>query len=174
MRKHLLNLKIKSWFKIGNFGKTILVRGGFMFTRKKSLVKRKSFYITLVAILGIGYLFNSLLTSVEEEPANNNISTNVEKNVEENDYNEDNNFQNNNLNSDNNVQINQSSEYYLVKESDGLIKVYQYDKDGKENLLRTTDICFSLLSEEDQELFLEGVVKKTEDELLELLQDFES
>ncbi|WP_312091219.1 hypothetical protein [Aminipila sp.] len=154
-----------------------------MFTRKKSLVKRKEFYIALVAILGIGYLMSSLLMSPGDEKENQNISANVKQTVEQkmnnkdiDDNEEDNDIvsENNTLNSDNNVQENQLGEYYLVKESDGIIKVYQYDKKGKEHLLRSTDILYSLLSEDDQELFSEGVEIKTEDELLELLQDFES
>ncbi|QHI73753.1 hypothetical protein [Aminipila terrae] len=149
-----------------------------MFTRKKSLVKRKEFYITLVAILGVGYLMCSLLISPKETPESENISTNVNQTVkqsndkpddEKNDVSEI-----NDEDSDNNVQENQSGEYYLVKESDGIIKVYQYDENGKESLLRTTDIVFSMLSEDDQELFSKGVVVKTESELLDLLQDFES
>ncbi|MBE6033925.1 MAG: hypothetical protein E7222_04410 [Clostridiales bacterium] len=154
-----------------------------MFTRKKSLVKRKEFYIALVAILGIGYLMSSLLMSPGDEKENQNISANVKQTVEQkmnnkdiDDNEEDNDIvsENNTLNSDNNVQENQLGEYYLVKESDGIIKVYQYDKNGKEHLLRSTDILYSLLSEDDQELFSEGVEVKSEDELLELLQDFES
>lgn len=148
-----------------------------MFTRKKSLIERKGFYIALVAILGVGYLITSLLTSPEEPTESKNISANVNQTVKQNNNESEKASEKNNLNSDNienNVQENQSSEYYLVKESDGIVKVYQYDKNGKENLLRTTDILFSLLSEEDQNLFSEGVVVKTENELLELLQDFES
>lgn len=148
-----------------------------MFTRKKSLIERKGFYITLVAILGIGYLVTSLLSSPEGTIESENISTNVNQTVKQNNMEKDKVSENSNLNSDNNdnnVQENQSSEYYLVKESDGVIKIYQYDKNGVENLLRTTDILFSLLSEEDQKLFSEGVVVKSENELLELLQDFES
>ncbi|MHC1722290.1 MAG: hypothetical protein AB9836_03680 [Aminipila sp.] len=154
-----------------------------MFTRKKSLIERKGFYITLVAILGIGVLITSLLSSPEDATENENISANVNQTVKQNNTVKQNDIENDkvqkntNLNSDNNdnnVQENQSSEYYLVKESDGVIKVYQYDKNGEENLLRTTDILFSLLSEEDQKLFSEGVVVKNENELLELLQDFES
>lgn len=177
MKKLLPNLKVKLRFKIVNSVKTILVRGGFMFTRKKSLIERKGFYIALVAILGIGYLITSILTSPEEPAESENISANVSHTAKQNSNDSEKVLKNNDSNLDNienNVQENQSSEYYLVKESDGIIKVYQYDENGKESLLRTTDILFSLLSEEDQNLFSEGVVVKTENELLELLQDFES
>ncbi len=64
--------------------------------------------------------------------------------------------------------------YYLVKEVDGIIKVFYYDEEGNESLIRETDIAFSLLSTADQRLFQKGVIKHTPEELDELLQDFES
>ena len=64
--------------------------------------------------------------------------------------------------------------YYLVKEVDGIIKVFYYDEEGKESLIRDTDIAFSVLSTADQRLFQKGVIKHTPEELDELLQDFES
>lgn len=64
--------------------------------------------------------------------------------------------------------------YYLVKEIDGIIKIFYYDEEGKESLIRETDIAFSLLSIADQALFQKGVIKHTTEELNELLQDFES
>ena len=64
--------------------------------------------------------------------------------------------------------------YYLVKEVDGVIKIFYYDEQGKEKLIRDTDIAFSLLSVGDQNLFQKGVIKHSEEDLNELLQDFES
>jgi len=64
--------------------------------------------------------------------------------------------------------------YYLVKEIDGIIKIFYYNEEGKESLIRETDIAFSLLSVADQALFQKGVIKHTPEELDELLQDFES
>lgn len=69
---------------------------------------------------------------------------------------------------------NQSGPYYLLKEDGGYIKLYAVDETGKPQLLRTTDITFSLLSETDQKLFEQGVIKQTKDELSDLLEDFES
>ncbi|QAT42829.1 hypothetical protein [Aminipila luticellarii] len=156
-----------------------------MFTRKKRLVERKEFYIALVAILGVGYLMGNLFLSPEDTDQKDNVSAKVSQTVKQNqdkadnisenrDMNSDEVSENSDINSDNSVQENQSGEYYLVKESDGVIKVYRYDENGEESLLKKTDILFSLLSEEDQELFSKGVVVQTDDELLELLQDFES
>lgn len=64
--------------------------------------------------------------------------------------------------------------YYLIREDNGAIKVYYCEEGKKARLIRTTDITFSLLSESDQKLFERGIVKQTEDQLSELLQDFES
>ncbi len=64
--------------------------------------------------------------------------------------------------------------YYLVKEINGVIKIFYYSEEGKESLLRETDIAFSLLSVADQALFRKGVIRHTPEELDELLQDFES
>lgn len=64
--------------------------------------------------------------------------------------------------------------YYLIREVDGTILIFYYDKEGKESFLGETNIAFSLLSLSDQKLFEEGIVKNTKEELNELLQDFES
>jgi hypothetical protein len=64
--------------------------------------------------------------------------------------------------------------YYLVKDVDGIIRIFYYNEEGKESLIRETDIAFSLLSVADQALFQKGVIKHSSEELDELLQDFES
>lgn len=64
--------------------------------------------------------------------------------------------------------------YYLLKEADGQIKLYHYDENGNEQVLKITDIPFNLISEADQEYFKNGVIIKDENKLNELLQDFES
>ena len=69
---------------------------------------------------------------------------------------------------------NTNEEYYLVIEENGLIKIYECDLDGGKKLVRTTDISYSLLYEDDQLMFSEGIMVETEDELMEILQDFES
>ncbi|QIB69393.1 hypothetical protein Ami103574_08660 [Aminipila butyrica] len=156
-----------------------------MFTRKKRLAERKEFYIALAAVLGVGYLMFNVLLTPETPAEGQDISANAGRTVKQStekvsqdsdkDPLEEEPVQKNSEEKDENPsQENQASEYYLVKEADGVIKVYQYDDSGQEQLLRTTDILFSLLGKEDQNLFSEGVVVHSEDELLELLQDFES
>lgn len=63
---------------------------------------------------------------------------------------------------------------YLVVEEDGYIRIYQIDSLGGMKVLRTSDISFELLGQEDQLMFQQGIRLETEDQLMELLQDFES
>lgn len=63
--------------------------------------------------------------------------------------------------------------YYFVKESDGAVNVYWYEGEKKE-LYQKTDIEFSLLSSEDQELLKTGVQLKNEQELANFLENFDS
>lgn len=64
--------------------------------------------------------------------------------------------------------------YYLIRAESGMIKIFLCDENGKEEFIKNTNIAFSLLSVSDQELFTYGIVKHSEEELDELLQDFES
>ena len=65
-------------------------------------------------------------------------------------------------------------EGYFVVEEEGYIRIYQVDGQGKQSLVRTSEIRFDLLSREDQDMFRSGVELRDEDQLMELLQDFES
>ena len=62
----------------------------------------------------------------------------------------------------------------MVLEENGLISVYYYDKNGNISKYKDTEITYSLLNEADQMSFSEGIMVKTKDALMELLQDFES
>ena len=66
------------------------------------------------------------------------------------------------------------SEGYFVVEEDRYIKIYQMEDGGEMKLVRTSEILFDLLSSEDQEMFRLGVMLENEEQLMELLQDFES
>lgn len=63
--------------------------------------------------------------------------------------------------------------YYLVKEDNGVIKVFHCNQ-NQETLWQETDIEYSLLSLEDQQLLKEGVKLKTEEELFSFLENFDS
>ena len=74
----------------------------------------------------------------------------------------------------NNVVEEDGKAYYLLKEEDGQVELYYFDETGKEKLIRTTDIPFQLISEQDQAQFHTGIKVESEEELDTLLQDFES
>lgn len=65
-------------------------------------------------------------------------------------------------------------ETYLIKEVDGVVKVFLCDGEGNKELYLITSIPFDLLSESDQQLFVDGVTIATEDDLGEFLQNFDS
>lgn len=64
--------------------------------------------------------------------------------------------------------------YYLVKQDGGMIKIYYCEEAKPNQFIRATEINYSLLRESDQKMFEKGVIRKTKDDLSELLQDFES
>lgn len=65
-------------------------------------------------------------------------------------------------------------ETYLIKEVDGVVKVFICDDTGKKELYLITSIPFDLLSESDQKLFTEGVKLDTEEDLGKFLESFDS
>lgn len=75
-------------------------------------------------------------------------------------------------NTDENSAVSQEG-YFFVKEADGAVNIYRYEGDEKE-LYRTTDIEFSLLSTEDQELLKTGIQLENEQELANFLENFDS
>lgn len=65
-------------------------------------------------------------------------------------------------------------EAYLIKEMDGVVKVFLCNADGSRELYLVTSIPFELLSESDQQLLRDGVRIKTEDDLGKFLENFDS
>ncbi len=63
---------------------------------------------------------------------------------------------------------------YLIKEVDGIVKVFLCDEKGNEELYLITSIPFELLSESDQKLFRDGVTLDTEEDLGRFLENFDS
>lgn len=161
-----------------------------MFNQRKSFFKGKLFYIILLALFAFGIWLN-------QSPADQNVSDDVKAGS---DYHassgsalkqgdaENYDIMENIIGNESKVTPDSAEAvenegttgetvnrgYYLVKEIDGIIKIFYYDENGKESLVRVTDIAFSLLSVADQALFQKGVIKHTAEELDELLQDFES
>lgn len=159
-----------------------------MFSQRKSFLKGKLFYIILFVLFAFGIWLNQ--APVEQENPDEVSST--DKSYADTAYDEsesgsynimDNIIGNHEAVSEGGVENTDTvsgpgdpdhSGYYLVKEIDGIIKIFYYDEEGKETLIRETDIAFSLLSIADQAFFQKGVIKRTSEELDELLQDFES
>jgi hypothetical protein len=166
-----------------------------MFSQRKSFLKGKLFYVILVGLFIFGIWLNQAPEDVkapQEISTDSNYPASTKGAVNQGNKNDydilDNIIGKNNIASpgeQSNVQATDSSigtpadepkkqGYYLVKEIDGVIKIFYYDEQGKEKLIREADIAFSLLSVGDQELFQKGIIKHNEEELNELLQDFES
>lgn len=159
-----------------------------MFSQRKSFFKGKLFYIILFALFAFGIWLNqtpAIQDSTEDVKAGTDYPVTSDDAVKQGD-NENNDIMENIIgrtttsgvtdDDDTSVKPDESANkgYYLVKEVDGIIKIYFYDEEGKESLIRETDIAFSLLSIADQALFQKGIIKHTPEELDELLQDFES
>ena len=65
-------------------------------------------------------------------------------------------------------------ETYLIKEVEGVVKVFLCDEEGNEELYLITSIPFELLSESDQKLFVDGIKLDTEADLGRFLENFDS
>lgn len=161
-----------------------------MFSQRKSYLKGKLFYIILLGLFIFGIWLNQSPVDYDSQKDINTdsdypVSSKGAINSEgQNGYDIlDNIIGKKNMTDipegiiDSESENNQNSsnpDYYLVKEVDGIIKVFYYDEFGKETFIKDTDIAFSILSVADQELFRKGVIKLSTEELDELLQDFES
>jgi len=162
-----------------------------MFSQKKSFFKGKLFYIILIGLFAFGYWINQspILESPDNVDTDSKIPVETEGSTKDANNEDSYDIMDNIIGGSNYKPYNDTEEdtqelenkgdveskgYYLVKEVDGIIKIFYYDEQGNEEFIRATDIAFSLLSISDQELFQYGVRKHTVEELNELLQDFES
>lgn len=68
----------------------------------------------------------------------------------------------------------QQQAYYLIKEVEGVVKVFYCDETGQKTLYQITSIPFQLLSKEDQQLLTKGVQISTESELARFLENYDS
>lgn len=67
-----------------------------------------------------------------------------------------------------------SKPYYLIKEENSIVYIFKFDGNNELESKKQTAINYNLISETDQNLFQNGIKKYSEDEVYELLQDFES
>ena len=156
----------------------------YLFNKRKNFIKSKLVYIGFGLIFLIGLWVSQALNP--DDPGEVNVTPDdlvVSKDVpsdSNNDISENKNSEANNsdkqtsINNQNPVVLHTSEAYYLLKESDGEVKLFYYDESGNETFIRATEIPFSLISESDQNEFVKGMIVETEEELYELLQDFES
>ena len=160
-----------------------------MFNRKKRIYEKNGFYILLMSVLLIALgIFAVPWGGGDNADASNTAAQTPVPDEEDNwweddeddeEYTEDDNSDepaDENRQNDNKLGNIDKSQlpYCLVVEQDGLISVYYYDKNGTISKYKDTEITYSLLNEADQMSFSEGIMVKTKDALMELLQDFES
>lgn len=157
-----------------------------MFNKKKKVYEKKGFYIIIATVILIAVI---LIAFPSGKGGNDNISNvTAETPVPEEDNwwedGDDEDYDENDDKSDltktedqNNIlgEIDKNQlPYYMVIEENNIISVYYYDKNGNISKYKDTEITYSLLNEADQMSFSEGIMIKTKDALMELLQDFES
>lgn len=141
----------------------------FINNRKKKLRNRVIIAAACVFVMTLGIWLNYTNNedTTTEDVANQIVVGEAEKeetNIKEKDKEENNVAEPD----DNNVPTT-----YLIKEEDGVVKVYLRNN-GKEELYLITSIPFDLLSESDQIMFQEGVILDTEDDLGRFLENFDS
>ena len=160
-----------------------------MFNRKKRIYEKKGFYILIMSVLLIALgIFAVPWGGGENADASNTAAQTPVPDEEDNwwEDDEDDEEYTEDDNSDKSAEENRQNDnklgdidrsqlpYYMVLEENGLISVYYYDKNGNISKYKDTEITYSLLNEADQMSFSEGIMVKTKDALMELLQDFES
>ncbi len=146
-----------------------------MFSQRKSFWKSRWFLLTMVVFLSAGYWFSQTgrftpgASETEGEEVNQRIDTETpdENTVSSPVVNEDGTHSSQEEEAD-------KKDFFLIKEVDGTIEVYYYQGEGDPVFVRNADIEFGLLSEGDQDMFAEGIIAETEEELDEILQDFGS
>lgn len=167
-----------------------------MFTQRKSFFKGKLFYIIILVLFAFGLWLNQPVE--ERSPTDVNTGTDYsdasDRSAKKNGQADKGNYDildgivdmndpistssgaagTDTSNNGISTAVHEGKSYYLIKEVDGVIKIFHYNEDGKESLIKETDIAFSLLSVTDQTLFKKGVIRHSPEELDELLQDFES
>lgn len=156
-----------------------------MFNRKKRIYEKKSFYILIISslLIVIGIFAIPWGSSKNTDASNTAASTPVpeEENWwedDEEDFPEEDAGESTAKEPQNNNTLGELDKdqlpYYMVLEENGIISVYYYDKNGNISKYKDTEITYSLLNETDQLSFSEGIMVKTKEALMELLQDFES
>ncbi len=141
-----------------------------MFSRRRVFWKRRWFLIVVIGLLCVGYLVNQS-TDFLKPNEDTDKEAEVNKVVGETPSNEE---SVQTVTEEEESNIEKSEPYYLIKEENRVISIYYIDENGEKTFVRNTDINYDLLSNTDQSLFSNGIIKKSVEELEELLQDFGS
>lgn len=141
----------------------------FRDTRRKKLKNRVIFTAIGVFVLGFGIWLNFQGNDKDEQPAEDTV-----KKVEVQQTESDKVSETKDKNGKDGTDTENWPETYLIKEVEGVVKVFVCDEDGNKELYLITSIPFDLLSESDQQLFVDGVTIETEEDLGEFLQNFDS
>lgn len=169
-----------------------------MFSQQKKFYQKKMFYAVLaVCVFSFGLWMNHSVKLEDSRIAMKNEATDSQQVKQSTEYEKDKAVKIDNLvddsereqdkqdqrkkdaaaaqNADSSVpEMTAEPPYYFIQAQDGLVKIFHYDEDGQGKLMRTTSISFSLLSDIDQQLLEDGIVRHTEEEMQEFLQDYES
>lgn len=131
----------------------------FRNTRKKKLRNRVIFTAICVFVLTLGIYLNYRPDEKVENTANK-VKVEESRETDETESSE--------------TDTNKARETYLIKEVNGVVKVFLCDEKNHKELYLITSIPFELLSESDQKLFKDGVSIESEDELGRFLENFDS
>lgn len=143
----------------------------FRYNRKKQLRNRVIAAAAGVAVMTFGIWLN--YTSSDNEKVEETVQK--IKIEEESKSIEKKNKEGNNKETEINVKTDTAGtdKTYLIKEENGAVKVYLCEGDKKE-LYLITSIPYELLSENDQNMFEEGVTIDTDEDLGKFLENFDS
>ena len=135
--------------------------------RQKQLKKRVILAAIAVVVMTFGIWLNYRDKASDEDvnEAVNKVKVEESEDVSENLSEKEANSDKGNIN---------APETYLIKVEDGIVKVFLCDSEGNQELYLITSVPYDLLSESDQQLFIEGVTLETEEDLGKFLENFDS
>ncbi|GAB1475333.1 hypothetical protein MASR2M70_01650 [Bacillota bacterium] len=146
-----------------------------MFSQRKSIWNSRWIYLLITAVLVTGYWFGmrQIVPGETDPPENGQVISKTDITAGANNK-TDNAEGKSSFGDEAEIGVNQSDNFYLIKKINDTIEIYYYEGEGEPEYIKSTDIEFSLLGEEDQRKFSEGIIAETEEELNEILQDFGS
>ena len=147
----------------------------FRDTRKKKIRERLFFVALGLAVMAFGFWLNFRTPAQDEKVTSVDSKIQAEQTgtTDKHDISTDKDVQKSD-DKDRETGTEKQYESYLIKEVNGVVKVFLCDDSGKKELYLITSIPFDLLSETDQKLFRNGVYVETKDDLGEFLENFDS